>query len=309
MEDKSPRQLLEEARAEVEEVSVDEAHRLFTDNAPTVFLDIREPEQVAAGYVKGSVFIRGDEVEMHARHLLPDKEAPVVLYCGEGVRSLFTALTLKEMGYKDVRALAGGFKAWVEAGYEIESDSLLTKEQLNHYSRQIILKEVGVEGQKKLLNARVLLVGAGGLGSPSGLDLAASGVGTLGIADCDSVSVSNLNRQIIHAYDNVGKRKVASALEALKRANPEVNLIGIDERIIPGNVLDIVNGFDIVLDGSDNFATKYLLNDACFFAGKPYVFGGATRFEGQASIFHSAGGGPCLRCVWPTPPMDGLVPT
>jgi molybdopterin/thiamine biosynthesis adenylyltransferase/rhodanese-related sulfurtransferase len=309
MEDKSPRQLLEEARAEVEEVSLDEAHRMFTDRAPTVFLDIREPEQVAAGYVKGSVFIRGDEVEMHARHLLPDKEAPVLLYCGEGVRSLFTALTLKEMGYKDVRALAGGFKAWVEAGYEIESDSLLTKEQLNHYSRQIILKEVGIEGQKKLLAARVLLVGAGGLGSPSGLYLAASGVGTLGIADCDSVAVSNLNRQIIHAYDNVGKRKVASALEALRRANPEVNLIGIDERITPGNVLDIVNGFDIVLDGSDNFATKYLLNDACFFAGKPYVFGGATRFEGQASVFHPAGGGPCLRCIWPTPPMDGLVPT
>jgi adenylyltransferase/sulfurtransferase len=157
---------------------------------------------------------------------------------------------LKEMGYKDVRSLAGGFKAWVELGYEIESDSLLTKEQLNHYSRQII-----------------------------------------------------------HAYDNVGKRKVASALEALKRANPMINLIGIDERITPGNVLDIMNGFDIVLDGSDNFATKYLLNDACFFAGKPYIFGGATRFEGQASVFHPAGGGPCLRCIWPTPPMDGLVPT
>ncbi len=309
MEDKSPRQLLDEARAEVEEVSVDEAHRLFTDNASTVFLDIREPEQVAAGYIKGSVFIRGDEVEMHARHLLPDKEAPVLLYCGEGVRSLFTALTLKEMGYKDVRALAGGFKAWVEAGYEIESDSLLTREQLNHYSRQIILKEVGVEGQKKLLAARVLLVGAGGLGSPSGLYLAASGVGTLGIADYDTVAVSNLNRQIIHAYDNVGKPKVDSALEALRRANPEVNLIGINKRIVPGNVLDIVNSFDIVLDGSDNFATKYLLNDACFFAGKPYVFGGATRFEGQASLFHPAGGGPCLRCIWPTPPRDGLVPT
>ena len=279
------------------------------DDAPPIFLDIREPEQVAAGYIKNSVFIRGDEVEMHARHLLPDKEAPVLLYCGEGVRSLFTALTLKEMGYKDVRALAGGFKSWVEAGYEVESDSLLTREQLNHYSRQIILKEVGVEGQKKLLAAKVLLVGAGGLGSPSGLYLAASGVGTLGIADYDTVSVSNLNRQIIHAYDNVGKRKVASALEALRRANPEVNLIGIDERITPGNVLDIISGYDIVLDGSDNFATKYLLNDACYFAGKPYVYGGATRFEGQASLFHPAGGGPCLRCIWPTPPTDGLVPT
>ena len=309
MDDRSPRQLIEEARTEVEEVPVDEAHRLLKEEAPVVFLDIREPEQVALGYIKGSVFIRGDEVEMHARHLLPDKDAPVLLCCQEGVRSLFTALTLKEMGYKDVRALAGGLKAWIEAGYEVESDGLLTREQLNHYSRQIILKEVGVEGQKKLLNARVLLVGAGGLGSPSGLYLAASGVGTLGIVDYDRVAVSNLNRQIVHTYNNVGKSKVESARETLSRLNPEVNLIGINERIVPGNVLDIVDGFDIVLDGSDNFATKYLLNDACFFAKKPYVYGGATRFEGQASVFHPASGGPCLRCLMPTPPSDELVPT
>jgi len=309
MEDKSPEQLLEEARAEIEEVSVDEAHRLLIDNEPMVFLDIREPEQVAAGYIKGSVFIRGDEVEMHARHLLPDREKPVLLYCGEGVRSLFTALTLKEMGYEDVRALAGGFKAWVEAGYDTESDSLLSREQLNHYSRQIILKEVGVEGQKKLLNARVLIVGAGGLGSPSGLYLAAAGVGTLGIADYDKVAMSNLNRQVLHAHGSVGKSKVESALDALTRANPDVSLIGINQRITPGNVLGILEDFDIVLDGSDNFATKYLMNDACYFAGKPYVFGGATRFEGQAGVFHSAAGGPCLRCIWPHPPRDGLVPT
>jgi len=309
MEDKSPQELLEEARAEVEEVSVYEAHRLLEARVPAVFLDIREPEQVAAGYIKGSVFIRADEVEMHAHHLLPDKEVPVLLYCGEGLRSLFTALTLKEMGYKDVHALAGGFKAWIEAGYEIESDSLLTREQLNHYSRQIILREVGVEGQKKLLNARVLLVGAGGLGSSSAVYLAAAGVGTLGIADYDRVAMSNLNRQIIHAWDTVGKQKVDSALEALRRANPEVNLLGFNERISPSNVFRIVEGFDIVLDGSDNFATKYLMNDACFFARKPYVYGGAIRFEGQASLFHPADGGPCLRCIWPVPPGEGLVPT
>jgi len=308
MEDKAFHQLFEEARAKVREVPANQAHRLLEGQAVT-FLDIREPEQVAAGYIKGSVFIRGDEVEMHARHLLPDKDRPILLYCEEGVRSLFTALTLKEMGYKDVSSLAGGFKAWVELGYGIEGNGLLTKDQLNHYSRQIILKEVGVEGQKKLLAAKVLVVGAGGLGSPAGLYLAASGVGTLGIADYDRVAVSNLNRQIIHAYDNVGKPKVYSAVDALKRTNPEVNLIGINERLNPNNVLDIVNRFDIILDGSDNFATKYLLHDACFFTGKPYVYGGATRFEGQASLFYPAGGGPCLRCVWPTPPSDGLVPT
>ena len=144
MDDTSPRQLIEETRTEVEEVPVDEAPRLLKEEAPVVFLDLREPEQVALGYIKGSVFIRGDEVEMHAHHLLPDKNAPVLLYCQEGVRSLYTALTPKEMGYKDVKTLAGGLKAWIEAGYEVESDGLLTREQLNHYSRQIILKEVGV---------------------------------------------------------------------------------------------------------------------------------------------------------------------
>ncbi len=309
MEDKPERGLIEEARAEVKEVTVAEAHCLLAGEAPIVFLDIREPEQVALGYIKGSVFIRGDEVEMSARHLLPDKEVPVLLYCSEGVRSRFTALTLKDMGYKDVRGLAGGFKAWMEAGYEVEADSLLTKEQLNHYSRQIILREVGVEGQKKLLDAQVLLVGAGGLGSPAGIYLAAAGVGTLAIVDYDRVAVSNLNRQVLHAYANVRKPKVDSARETLNRLNPEINVMAINERIVPGNALDLVRQFDLVLDGSDNFATKYLLNDACFFAGKPYVWGGATRFEGQASVFHPAVGGPCLRCLMPTPPSDEFVPT
>lgn len=309
MEDKAPEILIEEAKAEIKEITVDEAHRLLADKTPVVFLDIREPEQVALGYIKGSVFIRGDEVEMHAPHLLPDKEVPVLLYCSEGVRSLFTALTLKEMGYKDIRTLAGGFKAWVEAGYEVETTGLLTKNQLNHYSRQIILREVGVEGQKKLLKARVLLVGAGGLGSSAGLYLVGAGVGTMGIIDYDRVAVSNLTRQVLHGYGNVGKQKVDSAKEALNRLNPEVTVIAINERIVPGNALDLVRQFDIVLDGSDNFATKFLLNDACFFAGKPYVWGGATRFEGQTSVFYPAGGGPCLRCLMPMPPRDELVPT
>ncbi len=309
MQDKSPAELLEEARTEVKEVSVEEAHHLLANDKRLIFLDIREPEQVAAGYIKGSVFLRGDEVEMHAHHLLPDREKPIVLYCGEGTRSLFTALTLKEMGYADVRAMSGGFKAWVEAGYEVESDGLLNREQLNHYSRQIILKEIGIDGQKKLLDARVLIVGAGGLGSSSGLYLAAAGVGTLGVADFDTVAISNLNRQVLHAFGSVGKPKVDSALEALTRANPDVNVIPVREKVTSGNALDILEGFDVILDGSDNIATKYLLNDACFFARKPYVFGGATRFEGQAALFHAGPGGPCLRCIWPHPPEDGLVPT
>ncbi|MFH1490684.1 MAG: ThiF family adenylyltransferase, partial [Pseudomonadota bacterium] len=225
MQDKNLQELLDSARRQIREVPVEEAYRLFKNGRETTFLDIREPEHVALGYIEGSVFIRGDELEMQARHLLPDKNAPVLLYCGAGVRSLMTALTLKEMGYRDVSNLAGGIQAWKAAGYEILTDGLLTREQLEHYSRQIILRDVGVEGQKRLLDARVLLVGAGGLGSPAGLYLAASGVGTLGIADFDRVDKSNLNRQVIHGYADIGRPKVDSAKESLNRLNPEVNIV------------------------------------------------------------------------------------
>lgn len=306
--DKSPQELLDEARAQVTFVSVDEAMRLHATNRAT-FLDIREPEEVALGYIKGTVFIRADELEMQAHHLLPDKRAPVILYCEASIRSTFTALTFKEMGYTGIRVLEGGFKAWEAAGNDLVTDGVLSRDQINHYSRQIILKEVGLEGQTRLLNARVLLVGAGGLGSPAAMYLAAAGVGTIGIVDFDRVEKSNLNRQVIHAYGNIGKPKVESACEAIARLNPDVKLEPFNQRLTPVNALDIVNRFDVVLDATDNFTTKYLLNDACFFAGKPYVFGGAIRFEGQAAVFHPTTGGPCLRCVMPRPPRDELSPT
>jgi molybdopterin/thiamine biosynthesis adenylyltransferase len=255
------------------------------------------------------VFIRGDELEMQARHLLPDKETPLVLYCGSGIRSLLTAQTLKEMGYKDVRTLAGGIEAWKAAGYEVVTNGLLSLEQLTHYSRQVILREVGVEGQRKLLDSRVLLVGAGGLGSPAAMYLAASGVGTLGIVDFDRVDKTNLNRQILHSYCDIGRPKVESAEQTVNRLNPEVKVVTFKEKLSPQNALAIIKDFDIVLDGSDNFPTKYLLNDASFLAGKPYVFGAAIQFHGQASVFYPKGGGPCLRCMMPTPPSQELVPT
>jgi len=309
MHDKTLQEILEQARFLVQEVAVDEAYRLFKVGGQTAFVDMREPEELALGYIKGSVFIRGDELEMQARHLLPDKKAPVVLYCGSGIRSLLTAQTLKEMGYGDVRTLAGGIEAWKAAGYEVVTNGLLTLEQLTHYSRQIILREIGVEGQRRLLDAKVLLVGAGGLGSPAAMYLAASGVGTLGIADFDRVDKTNLNRQILHGYGDVGKPKVQSAEETINRLNPEVKVVTFKEKLSPQNALAIINEFDVVLDGSDNFPTKYLLNDASFLAGKPYVFGAAVRFEGQASVFYPQGGGPCLRCMMPTPPRQDLVPT
>jgi len=309
MQEGSYQEILEEARLKVRQMPVEEAYRLLSNGKGTIFVDIREPGEVSLGYIKGSVFIRGDELEMQARHLLPDKNAPILLYCGKGVRSLIMALTLKEMGYADARNLAGGIEAWKAAGYEIVTDGILTLAQLTHYSRQIIIGEIGVEGQSKLLDAKVLLVGAGGLGSSSAIYLAASGVGTLGIVDFDRVDETNLNRQVLHRYSDVGRPKVESAKETVGRLNPEVKVITYRGRLTPENALDIIRDFDIVLDGSDNFPTKYLLNDATYFAGIPYVFGAAVRFEGQASVFYPKGGGPCLRCMMPTPPREELVPT
>ena len=309
MHDQSLEELLQQARSKVQEISIDEAHEVFKAGGQTVFVDIREPEHVALGYIKGCVFIRADELEMQVRHLLPDKNAPVVLYCRSGVESLLTAMTLKEMGYKEARNLAGGIEAWKASGYEVVTNGILSLEQLTHYSRQIILREIGLEGQKKLLEARVLLVGVGGLGSSSAMYLAASGVGTLGIVDFDRVDKTNLNRQIIHGYGDIGRPKVESAEERIRLINPEVNVVAFKEKLLPANALAIVRQFDIVLDGSDNFPTKYLLNDACFFAGKPYVFGAAVQFEGQASVFHPKSGGPCLRCMFPVLPREDLVPT
>jgi len=309
MHDQGLEELLDEARTKVQGISTHEAHDVFKAGGQTIFVDIREPAQVALGYIKGCVFVRGDELEMQVRHLVPDKNTPVVLYCRSGIRSLLTAMTLKEMGYMNVRNLVGGIEAWQAAGYEVVTDGTLTLEQLTHYSRQIILREIGLEGQKKLLEARVLLVGLGGLGSPSAMYLAASGVGTLGIVDFDRVDKTNLNRQIIHSYGDIGRPKVESAEERIRLINPEVNVVAFKEKLLPANALAIVSQFDIVLDGSDNFPTKYLLNDACFFAGKPYVFGAAVQFEGQASVFHPKSGGPCLRCMMPVPPQQDLVPT
>ena len=294
------KELLEQARSEIEEISVERAYEMLRKGGEEVRLvDIRSREQMALGYIKGAALIPADELEMTVHHLLPDKNKPLLLYCESGHRSLFTALTLKEMGYKNASTMAGGIQAWMEAGYEIENKTLLTQDQLTHYSRQMLLPEVGVDGQARLLKAKVLLVGAGGLGSAALLYLAASGVGTIGLVDFDRVDASNLSRQIVHAYGNVGKAKTESAKEGIARINPEAQVITFNDRFTPANALDIIKDFDIVLDGSDNFQTKYLLNDAAFFAGKPYIFGAAIRMKGQASLFFPKEGGPCLRCIFP----------
>jgi adenylyltransferase/sulfurtransferase len=241
--------------------------------------------------------------------ILPDKNVSVIVYCAGGIRSLAAAKVMKERGYTQVFSMAKGIDGWKKAGYEVVSDSELTPGQLTRYSRHLMLKEVGMEGQLQLLKAKVLLVGAGGLGCPAGLYLAAAGVGTIGIIDSDKVDLTNLQRQVLHGLADVGRPKTESAMEALHRINPDVKVVAYQERLTRQNALEIFQDYDIIIDGSDNFPTKYLVNDAAFFTGKPYIYGGVFQFEGQASVFYPREGGPCLRCLFPEPPPPGMVPS
>jgi len=294
---------------EIEEISISEAHRLIEKGDRVILLDVREQEEIDLGYIKGAVFIPRAQVEEKVESALPEKEVPVVVYCAAGVRSLLAAKTLKKLGYTQVYSMAKGFNGWMAAGYDVASDSELTPDQLTRYSRHILLKEVGAAGQVQLLKAKVLLVGAGGLGCPAGLYLAAAGVGTLGIIDADRVDLTNLQRQVLHGTADVGRLKTESAKETIGRINPDVKVITYQERLTAQNAIEIFKNYDVVIDGSDNFPTKYLINDACYFTGKPNVYGGVFQFEGQVSVFFPGDGGPCLRCLFPEPPPPGLVPS
>jgi molybdopterin/thiamine biosynthesis adenylyltransferase/rhodanese-related sulfurtransferase len=297
------------AKKEGSEISVEETHHLLQEKEPVVFLDIREKEEIALGYIQGATFLPQGLLSEKVESVLPNKNVAVVVYCAGGIRSLAAVKLMREKGYTHVFSMAKGINGWKEAGYEVVNDSGLTPDQLNRYSRNIMLKEVGVEGQIQLLKAKVLLVGAGGLGCPAGLYLAAAGVGTLGIIDSDKVDLTNLQRQILHGLADVGRPKTESAKEAIHRINPDVKVVTYPERLTPQNAVEIFQDYDIVIDGSDNFPTKYLVNDASFFMGKPYIYGGVFQFEGQASVFFPKEGGPCLRCLFPEPPPPGLVPS
>jgi len=297
------------AKKEGSEIPVDETHRLLQEKKPVVLLDIREDEEIALGYIEGATFIPQGLLDEKVESLIPDKDIPLVVYCAGGIRSLAAAKRLKERGYTHVFSMAKGINGWKEAGYEIANHSELTQDQLTRYSRHILLKEVGLEGQVKLLKAKVLLVGAGGLGCPAGLYLAAAGVGTIGIIDSDKVDLTNLQRQVLHGTSDVGRPKTESAKETIHRINPDIKVITYQERLTSQNALEIFPLYDIIIDGSDNFPTKYLVNDAAFLTGKPYVYGGVFQFEGQASVFFPKEGAPCLRCLFPEPPPPGLVPS
>jgi sulfur-carrier protein adenylyltransferase/sulfurtransferase len=300
------RDLFERTKAEIREVDTYGAQDLI-NRAGAGVLDVREQDEVDQGIVPGAVHIPRGYLEQRVEQAFPDKREPVVIYCAAGVRSAFAAKTLQELGYTDVVSLAGGFGAWKSSGLPWSMPRAFSPEQRRRYSRHILIPEVGEEGQQKLLDAKVLLVGAGGLGSPAALYLAAAGVGTIGIVDDDVVDDSNLQRQVIHSTDRIGVSKVESARQTIQALNPDVTVIGHEERLTKSNILGIFGQYDIILDGTDNFATRYLINDATVLLDKPNVHGSIFRFEGQATTFlpHV---GPCYRCLFPEPPPPELAP-
>ena len=306
---KSFQDIMAEARKEVPEVTPQQVNDLSTNNGKShVLLDVRESDEWRQGHLEGALPLPRGFLEIKVETAIPDKNAPIIAYCAGGVRSLLAAKAMKEMGYQNVSSMSGGYTAWKNGGFKWVQDFQYTPEQLIRYSRHFLLPEVGEEGQAKLLQAKVLMVGAGGLGSPAAYYLAAAGVGTLGIIDNDVVDISNLQRQILHANDRVGMSKVESAKKTLEALNPDVKVIPYQAKLTSENIMDIIKDYDLVVDGCDNFPTRYLVNDACVLAGKPNVHGSIFQFEGQATVFYP-GKGPCYRCLYPEPPPAEMAPS
>src|SRR5215468_7241339 len=305
---KTYQQSMDEARKVVPEVTADEVKKRVDGGAAGLLLDVREKEEVRQGYIPGAVSIPRGFLEMQIEEKIPDKSTPIVAYCAGGTRSLLAGRILKELGYANVVSMKGGFGGWKNKGLPIREDKQFTAEQQIRYSRHFLLPEVGEVGQAKLLDSKILLIGAGGLGSPAALYLAAAGVGTLGIVDMDVVDLSNLQRQILHTNDRIGMPKTESARMTLQGLNPDVRVIEFREHLSSENAFRIFEQFDIVVNGCDNFPTRYLANDACVLLKKPLVDGAIWQFEGQATVFNPPAG-PCYRCMFPEPPPPGAVPS
>jgi molybdopterin/thiamine biosynthesis adenylyltransferase/rhodanese-related sulfurtransferase len=301
------RDLLRNTRSRIAEVPPGEAAKLL-QKPGAVALDVREADEFEQGALRGAVHIARGLLELQVAGRIPEASVPVVVYCASGVRSAFAAGTLAQLGYTDVVSMTGGFNRWKDEGLPWAVPGILSADQRNRYHRHLLLPEVGVEGQLKLLGSRVLVLGAGGLGSPATLYLAAGGVGTIGIVDMDVVDASNLQRQVLHNLDRVGERKVDSARKTIANLNPDVKVTTYDVRLGADNVIEILSGYDLVVDGTDNFPTRYLVNDASLKLGVPVVHGSIFRFEGQASVYmpHQ---GPCYRCQVPEPPPADLAPS
>ena len=277
------------------------------DAPPPTIIDVREPDETAAGTIPGALAIPRGLLEQRIEGAAPDRARPLVLVCASGNRSVLAARTLGELGYRDVASLAGGMTAWTQGGHPVDRGGL-SAAQRARYSRHIMLPEVGEAGQRTLLAGKVVCIGAGGLGSPASLYLAAAGVGTLGLVDDDVVDASNLQRQVVHATDRLGTPKVDSAARTLTGLNPDVKVVGHRTRLTSDNALELLAPYDVIIDGADNFATRYLVNDVALRLGKPVVHASVFRFEGQLTVF-PAGGAPCYRCLYPEPPPPGAAPS
>ena len=305
----SYRELLQQAKAEIEEIDSARAHAIVSDGQAPNLVDVRERDEWDEGHIPGAVHIPRGHLESRIEQAAPDRGRPLIVYCASGSRSAFAARTLQELGYQHVSSLAGGFTDWKRNGFPTELPQTLAPSQRARYSRHVLIPEVGEAGQLRLLDAQVLLVGAGGLGSPASLYLAAAGVGTLGIIDADVVDETNLQRQIVHSTDRLGEPKVDSARRTLTALNPDVEVVTYRERLGSDNVDRILEpGWDVIVDGADNFPTRYLVNDASVWHEIPVVHGSIFRFEGQVTVF-KPGGGPCYRCLFPQPPPPELAPS
>jgi molybdopterin/thiamine biosynthesis adenylyltransferase/rhodanese-related sulfurtransferase len=301
-------QMLQRVKRSIEEISIAETQAALQNGNAPILVDVRERDEYEEGAIKGALHIPRGNLELRIEGAVPDHSRPIVIYCAGGVRSALAVQALEALGYQDVKSMAGGFGVWKNAGYPYVVPRSLTDDQRGRYSRHLLIPEVGEAGQLKLLDSRVLMIGAGGLGSPAALYLAAAGVGTIGIVDADTVDASNLQRQILHNTARLGKLKTESAHETLAALNPDVHVVEHRLRLSAENVLDLIKDYDVIVDGADNFPTRYALNDASVILGKPVVHGSIFRFEGQTTVF-APGEGPCYRCLFPAPPPAEMAPS
>jgi sulfur-carrier protein adenylyltransferase/sulfurtransferase len=303
-------QLLNQVKQGIAEVGVAEVQEGLKAGKPLHIVDVREREEVMDGYIAGAALIPRGFLELNIEEdVTMDRDAEIVLYCAGGNRSALAARDLAFMGYGNVKSMIGGFKGWKDAGFEFEQGGLLSEDDMQRYARHIILPEVGEQGQQKLLKGKVLLVGVGGLGCPTGLYLAAAGIGRIGLVDADVVDKSNLQRQVLFGESDVGRPKVEAARDRLLELNSSLDVRTHYELLTSHNIYDVMADYDIIVNGCDNFPTRYLVNDAAVLTGKPVVDGSIFRFEGQATVYMPADGGPCYRCLYPEPPPPGEVPS
>src|ERR1700736_6367964 len=309
------REIMRQARKQMSELTPSQVHEAFAhqhearqEEQEIVLVDVREKLEWNEGHIPGAIHVPRGYLELQIEEAVPDKSKTVVLYCAGGVRSLMAGATLKQMGYANPISMSGGFGQWKAGGFPFVQPRAMSEAQAKRYSRHLLVPEVGEQGQFKLLDSRVLLIGAGGLGSPAAFYLAAAGVGTIGIIDADVVEESNLQRQILHNTQRVGQYKAESARQTIEALNPDVKVITYIERLDESNVARIIADYDVILDGTDNFPPRYLLNDAAIIANKPVVHGSVFRFEGHLTVFKPYDG-PCYRCLYPEPPPAALAPS